>query len=71
MDSAGNKLSPYARMVQRGLAMSNRRLLEWNATLGRTLILGQDDGSYEERDARTYLEEARTSTWWTENFPMS
>lgn len=68
MDSANNNLSPYARLIQHGLAQSNRKLLEFDAALGRTLIFGRLDGSFEEVSAADFLKEVRESDWWKYHF---
>jgi len=68
MDFGNSKMSPYAQLIQHGLALANRQLLEKDAALDRRLILGQLDGSFEEKNAREFLEEAKTSDWWKQHF---
>jgi hypothetical protein len=68
MDFGNSKMSPYAQLIQHGLAMANRRLLETDAALGRPLILGHQDGTFEEKNAREFLNEAMTSEWWKIHF---
>ena len=41
-------MSPFAQKIQRGLALANRNLMEYDSALGRTLIFGQQDGTYKE-----------------------
>lgn len=68
MDFGNSKMSPYAQMIQHGLALANRQLLEKDAALGRQLILGHMDGSFEEKNASDFLEEAKASDWWKLHF---
>ena len=68
MDMMGNDLSPYARKIQHGLALANRRLLEWDARLEREVVVGALDGTCTERPAAEVLQEARESDWWQEHF---
>ena len=68
MDSPKNNLSPYAQMIQHGLAQSNRKLLELDAALGRKMVFGHLDGTFEEVDARRFLNEVKASEWWKQHF---
>ncbi len=68
MDSPKNNMSPYAQMIQHGLACSNRKLLELDAALGRTMVFGRLDGTPEEVDACSFLKEVKLSEWWKLHF---
>ena len=68
MDWNGNRLSPNAQILQHGLAIANRHMLEMAAALGRDLVIGSLDGGYAERSAAELLEETRRSEWWHEHF---
>ena len=68
MDMMGNDLSPYAQLIQHGLAVANRRMLEWNARLGRHMVIGAPDGTCAEQPAQGLLDEARRSPWWHDHF---
>ncbi len=70
MDSAVNNLSPHARLLQHGLALANRRMMETAAKMERTLVLGTLNGEYRERPARELLDEAQASPWWEEHFEV-
>lgn len=68
MDFSKSNMSPYAQMIQHGLSLANKRLLELDAALDRKLIFGHLDGTFEEKDAKEFLEEVKLSDWWKENF---
>lgn len=68
MDFNNNKMSPDAQLIQHGLAIANRKLLELDAALGRSLILGRQDGTFEEKAASEFLHDAKLSDWWKEHF---
>ena len=70
MDSGKSNMSAYAQMVQRGLALANRHLLEKEAALDGTLIFGNLDGTYEEKNAKDFLKEVKKSDWWKVNFEL-
>lgn len=61
-------MSPFAQKVQHGLALANRRLMELDTALNRTLIIGQQDGTYKEVTAKKLLKESESLSWWKENF---
>lgn len=56
MDSANSPLTPYAQNLQQGMREANRAMVVKAAAFGRTLVLGQSDGTWVERDARLILE---------------
>ena len=60
MDTMENRMSPFAQKVQTGLTLANYRLLELSSTLGRTLIIGQLDGTYKEIPAKKLLKRANS-----------
>ena len=60
MDTMESNMSSFAQKIQRGLALSNYRLLELSTSLGRTLIIGQQDGTYKEIPANKLLKESKT-----------
>ncbi len=68
MDTTENNMSPFAQKVQHGLALANRRLMELDTALNRTLIIGQQDGTYKEVTAKKLLKESESLSWWKENF---
>jgi len=68
MDTTENNMSPFAQKVQHGLAVANRRLMELDTALNRTLIIGQQDGTYKEVTAKKLLKESESLSWWKENF---
>ena len=68
MDITGTELSDYAKLIQKGLALANRQLMERDALLGQTLILGAPDGSWSEVRAKELLEKSKKSSWWRDNF---
>ncbi len=67
MAAMESNMSPFAQKVQRGLALANRHLMEYDSALGRTLIIGQEDGSYKEVAAAKMLKASKSSKWWKEN----
>lgn len=68
MDMLGTELSEHAQLIQKGLALANRRLMERDALLEKNLILGQPDGTWVEVPALQLLEESKKLPWWQENF---
>lgn len=63
-----NEMSPFTRTLLHGLAVSCRNLMEYKAALGRTMIIGQEDGSWRELPAVEKLQEAKNASWWKECF---
>lgn len=69
MDSMQNEeMSPFAQKVQNGLAKANRRMMEFDAALGRSLIIGQMDGGFKEIPAQQILSESQKLPWWEIHF---
>ncbi len=63
-----SSMSPFAQKIQRGLALANRNLMEYDSALGRTLVFGQQDGTYKEVPASEILKESKSLKWWKDNF---
>ncbi len=63
-----NEISPFTQTLLRGLAVSCRNLMEYKAALGRTMVIGQEDGSWKELPAAEKLLEAKKASWWKEYF---
>jgi len=61
-------MSPFAQKIQRGLALANRNLMELDSALGRSLIIGQQDGTFKEVPASKILKESKSLKWWKDNF---
>lgn len=61
-------LSPYARKVQHGMAVANRRMMAKASVWGYSLVIGEPDGSFKEQDARLLMEELRGTPWWKMHF---
>lgn len=61
-------LTPYARKVQHGMAVANRKMMARASVFGYSLVLGEPDGSYREQDARLLMDELRNTTWWKTHF---
>lgn len=64
----GSEMSPYAKRIQHGLALANRKLMERNALLGDSLVVGSLDGTCKNVDAKDFLKESKDLPWWKENF---
>lgn len=63
-----NPLTPYAKRVQHGMAVANRKMMMRASAFGYSLILGEPDGSYSEKDARQLMSELRDTPWWKQHF---
>lgn len=68
MGSKKTELSAHAAVIQHGLALANRQMMERAAAFDRTLVEGNRDGSFEEHSARLLLLGAQQSRWWREHF---
>lgn len=64
----GSEMSDYARQIQHGLALANRQMMERHAKLGQPLIIGALDGTWQEVDAGEYLQESKSTPWWSKHF---
>lgn len=67
-NDCNSPLTPYARKVQHGMAVANRRMMARASIFGYSLVLGEPDGGYREQDARSLMEELRGSVWWKAHF---
>lgn len=61
-------LTPYAKRVQHGMAVANRKMMMRASIFGYSLILGESDGTYSEKDALELMNELRESPWWKQHF---
>ena len=61
-------LTPYARMVQHGMAVANRKMMARASAFGYSLVIGEPDGSCFEKDARQLMSELQGSPWWKTHF---
>ena len=61
-------LTPYARKVQQGMAVANRRMITRASMLGYSLVIGSLDGSWAEKDAAQLMGELRRTAWWKRHF---
>ena len=69
MDNEYNSpLTPYARKVQQGMAVANRKMITRASMLGYSLVIGSLDGSWDEKDAAQLMGELRRTAWWKRHF---
>ena len=61
-------LTPYARKVQQGMAVANRKMITRASMLGYSLVIGSLDGSWDEKDATQLMGELRRTAWWKRHF---
>ena len=61
-------LTPYARKVQHGMAVANRKMMAKASVFGYSLVIGELDGTYSEKDAAQLMSELRQSPWWKQHF---
>ena len=61
-------LTPYAKRLQHGLAVANRKMMPRASLFGYTLVIGTPDGNATEQDARRLLDNLKQSPWWKEHF---
>ncbi len=61
-------LTPYARKVQQGMAVANRKMITRASMLGYSLVIGSLDGSCDEKDAAQLMGELRRTAWWKRHF---
>ena len=61
-------LTPYARKVQQGMAVANRKMITRASMLGYSLVIGSLDGSWDEKDAAQLMGELRRTAWWKRHF---
>ncbi|MBO4487153.1 MAG: hypothetical protein J5729_02200 [Bacteroidaceae bacterium] len=61
-------LTPYARKVQHGMAVANRKMMTRASVFGYSLVVGAPDGTCSEKDARQLMDELRETPWWKTHF---
>ena len=61
-------LSPYAKRLQHGLALANRKMMYRASRFGYSLVIGRQDGTCYEKDAAQLMDELRETPWWSEHF---
>ncbi len=67
-DDYKSPLTPYARRVQHGMAVANRKMMTKASLYGHSLVIGRPDGTPTEKDAAQLMNELRQSPWWAEHF---
>lgn len=50
------------------MAVANRKMMMRASAFGYSLILGEPDGTYSEKDARQLMSELRDTPWWKQHF---
>lgn len=67
-DTLNSPLSPYARRLQHGLAVANRKMMCRASVFDYSLVIGLPDGNHTEKPAKELLGELQQTDWWTLHF---